>query len=546
MVYSRRPVDMPPLQVFAHTNAENAATYRAVLACFVAARERFALHLRPGELLAALRQDAVEISVDALDAHLGQLVRWGNLEAEADTAEVATIADFRRKRLLYRLSRAGEAAERALQYFEEQLRSPGELQSAGLDDVRQQLLELRTLLRKPELEEDKAHQALKSLRNFFDELTDNARRFMAGLMRATDLHGLGEEGLLHYKDRLIEYLEGFIHKLMVVGPEVAALANELDALGMQRALQVAARRETEDRLDASAEVEQALLQTWQARWQGLRGWFSDTPGHCVDPGAPRRGAESAELRRRAREAIPALLRAVANLHDRRVQRSDRRNDLLSMARHFAAAPSEADCERLFRAAFGLCSARHFSVDEDTLEAWDQAPQSPRRGFSEWPPLRIAPRMRATGSHTRRGRTRKVEDRSAARARLQAVAAAERAQLTAARVALTALGHCRLSAIGELPPDAFELLLDLLSEALSRQATPTSAVEATSADGSMLVRLRPITGAPPARIRTRDGTLVGPDCEVTFVDQSPSQSPTANTGPSEPSRSAISPGAEQAP
>jgi hypothetical protein len=45
----------------------------------------------------------------------GQLVDWGNLQSQPDTARVATIEDFYRKRLLYRMTSGGEAVEAGLQ-----------------------------------------------------------------------------------------------------------------------------------------------------------------------------------------------------------------------------------------------------------------------------------------------------------------------------------------------------------------------------------------------------------------------------------------------
>src|SRR5882724_5189750 len=42
---------------------------------------------------------------------LGQLVDWGNLQSQPDTARVATIEDFNRKRLLYRMTSGGDAVE---------------------------------------------------------------------------------------------------------------------------------------------------------------------------------------------------------------------------------------------------------------------------------------------------------------------------------------------------------------------------------------------------------------------------------------------------
>src|SRR5438046_8716158 len=70
---------------------------------------------------------------------LQQLMAWGNLEAQPDTAEVLTVHDVWRVRNLYQMSPAGEAAEAALVVFEQSLRQPGELQAAALDDIRKQL-----------------------------------------------------------------------------------------------------------------------------------------------------------------------------------------------------------------------------------------------------------------------------------------------------------------------------------------------------------------------------------------------------------------------
>jgi hypothetical protein len=45
---------------------------------------------------------------------LDVLVQWGNLRRSHDTGRVATLADFRRRHLIYQLTPAGEAAERAV------------------------------------------------------------------------------------------------------------------------------------------------------------------------------------------------------------------------------------------------------------------------------------------------------------------------------------------------------------------------------------------------------------------------------------------------
>ncbi len=511
--------------MFAHTNADKADVYRRVLGCFVAAKERFALHLRPTEVRASLLEDATgpvaNFTDDELDRVLQSLVDWGNLQADPDTAEVVTVEDFHKKRLLYRLTREGEAAERALEVFERYVREPGELQSAGLDDVKALLAELEALLsahasQGGPLDAAKASRILVALREHFEELTDRAQTFMAGLMRAIDLHELEEEVFLAYKEKLVDYLRGFVNKLMVTTPPIAEATARLETRGLDDALLAVARREASNRLDRSPELELELHELWRARWDGLRGWFVDRPGQP---------AQATVLRQRALAAIPAMLRAVENLHDRRVQRSDRRTDLLTLARWFAQTPLEADTHRLFRAAFGLCSARHLTVNEETLDVWEEEGVSSKRSWLAAPPVKIAPRLRQTGRHTRPGRTRKVVDRSAERALLREFAEREAAQLGRAREHLRSLGTTRLSDVGKLDRAEFDLLLDLLGEALAQQSSPNEPVEATSADGSMRIALAPVLGsglgsgpdAPLVSIHTQDGALSGVDCVVTFED-----------------------------
>jgi len=56
---------------------------------------------------------------------LGRLVEWGDLRVDPDTSRVTTVEDFHRARFLYQLTHAGEAAERALGVYEEQLGKRG-------------------------------------------------------------------------------------------------------------------------------------------------------------------------------------------------------------------------------------------------------------------------------------------------------------------------------------------------------------------------------------------------------------------------------------
>lgn len=490
---------------FAHVTADKATTYRAVMGAFTAAKERFAVHLRPADVARGLPGDA-RLPEDEVETCLLQLCVWGNLRKDSDTAEVTTVEEFYRTRYLYQLTVEGEAAERALRTYHDALAESGELQAAALGDIRELLGELADLAEAGDVDDGQVHRILTTLRTRFDELTAKAQTFIAGLQRTIDLHGVDVATFVAYKDTLIEYLERFIGDLVVATADIVGRIERIEAAGVDAVLAAAARRELADALAPTAAEAEAAAQRWGARWSGLRAWF------IAGDGQP---SQAEVLRARARSAIPALLRAVAAINDRRVTRTDRFTDLRTLARWFAQADSDADAHRLWRSAFALTPARHLQVNADTLDARDDTPVAPQTSWLHAPPLRLSPRLRRSGRHAKRGRPSDVVDRSAGKALLAAAIEAEAAQVEAARRLLATGRPTRLSEIGELDPLAFELFLDLLGEALAAKVTPGDVVETTSADGTLAITLEPAQGT--ATITTSAGCLSGPDHLVTIRD-----------------------------
>jgi uncharacterized protein (TIGR02677 family) len=503
----------PEYGTFAHLTADKRHLYRAVLRAFADAKDRFVLHLRPADLALALPATP---ELAELEAALRQLVTWGNLSADPDTAEVTTIEEFYRARFLYRLTAEGEATERAIAVFEEGLFRPGELQTAALGDIRDLLHELRAQLggeggdgdagHRPDA--GKVHLTLRSLWDRFEELTDRAQVFVASLQRTVDLHRVDLEVLLAYKDGLLDYLERFIGELVVAQAHIAALLRDLEGGPVERLLDTAVDRELADALDPSDEARRTARDAWRARWAGLVGWF------LPDGDRP---AQAELLRARARAAIPALLQAIAEVNQRRLSRSDRAGDLRQLARWFAACDTDADAHRLWRAAFALAPARHLMIDHDTLSERDQTPVPPSTSWLDAPPVRISPRLRRTGRVTRRGRVNDVIDRSKEKELLQRLAAEEAAQVAAARHQLVTDGPVRLSELGPLDPTAFELFLDLLGAALAAATDAHAPVVASTADGALEIELVPTLDGETAEVTTRDGVLRGPDHQLTIRD-----------------------------
>jgi len=501
-------------QPFTHLGTPNADLYRSVLRTFAQAKERFIVHLRPEDVAAELRIDADEQLIQALE----QLVEWGNLRADADTSRVITVEDFHRKRSLYQLTAAGQAAEQAIAFYEEAIGRRGQLQSVALADIAEQLRSLKVLATERDPDPAKAHLLLMSLAERFSSLADNAQAFMSALRRAIDFSDGDVDGFLAYKERLIDYINRFIADLANSGAQIAGLLGELEAKGHERLLELAARREAADAVPDGADAAESLvraekqaLDAWRNRWRGLDDWFtSRAAGHP---------SQARLLRQAAVTAIKQLIDAVGLLNERRSGRSDRSADFRVLARWFAEAPDDEAAHRLWRAAFGLCPSRHLSVTVETADAWSDLP--PGTAWRDAPAIRISPQLRKTGAYERRGQPDQVRDRSADRDLLRVQAEREAAETATARRCLRTTGPTLLSDLDVLDPGAFRLFLALLGDALAARRPGEAEVKTVTSDGTLEVRLSLVPDGGTATLRTADGLLAGPEhvIEITEVTAS---------------------------
>lgn len=483
--------------LFRHVSAERAPGYRAVLDAFAAAKRQFRLHLRADEVRAeAAWPNGRTPPLDEVGSVLAQLVDWGNLRAQADTARVTTIEDFYRAKFLYQLSREGEAVETGLAAYADALERRATLQTVALEDIQTQLAALARLAEQEPLDGARIHQSLRELVNVFEDLAGNAEDFMAGLARTVELQAADAATVMAYKDKLIDYLQRFIGDLVAASGRIAEALLELEPV--DDLLAAAAARQARDAApgDDAAEtaaVDQALA-AWRERWAGLRGWF------IAGESGP---SQAQRLRARARSAIPRLLAAIARVNERRTGRSDRAADYRQLARWFAETTDEADAHRLWRAAFALAPARHLALAVED----DVAATTP---WADAPAIAIEPTLRERGRLPSPGGPPRLRDRSAEKAWLAEKIAAEDAQLAAARERLFTERITRLSQIGRLDRHAFALFLSVLGEALAAMGDPSQRIERRTSDGSLALTLAPIDNAPIVTIETEDGAFAGRD------------------------------------
>lgn len=496
------------VDLFRHVTADKAVFYRTIMDVFAAAKRQYRLQLRPDEVLADAHWPDVPPAMEEVTAALAQLAQWGNLESQPDMARSSSLEDFYRARLLYRLSRGGEAVEAGLVVFQRTMQHRAELQAVALEDIDNRLQALRRLIdadtSRSGVDVAKAHEILRDLVRVFEDLAANAQAFMAGVARSLALQQADANEVIAYKRRLIEYLERFMSDLIRRSDVIARALHGLSA-HVDGVLRQVAEREALDAApgddDSRWDEAQRRWQAWRERWKGLRGWFLS---------AGNEPPQVELLRARARAAIPQLLNAIAAVNERRSGRSDRSADFRVLAQWFAACDDDADAHRLARAAFALHPARHFSLDVQADE--DVAAST---SWLDAPPLQINPRLREYGEAAPRGQLARVRDRSEARALMAKQLAEESGQVDAARQRLAHGRPVRLSELGELDPHAFGMFLGLLGEALSEQSHPEQAVERQTGDGLLHIRLEPLGPESRAHIHTPSGVFSGRDHLLTI-------------------------------
>lgn len=504
---------------FHHLAAPKSADYRAVLSVFVSARERFEIALRPADVAERLAAEPAwphspADTLGQVEACLATLRDWGNLAATRDIVSARTIAEYLHPRYLYQLTPSGEMAERALTFFEEGLRSRGELSTSALREIGDALDELRGLLSAPDPDQAKALRALRELTRSFDHLVTRAQSFIGALQHELDRPGAEESAFLALKEELIGYLDRFVRELIASTYRVGGALRALDELPLANLLAAAADADLASALAPTAEDHARAREQWLARWQGLRRWFIGGDGIV---------SQSDALRARAVAAIPTLLERVRRIHDQRANRADRATDFLVLARWFAQAPGEPDLHRLWRTAFALSPARHLRVNPATFAAWEELPAGTRPAWEDAPPFVISIAQWERGQVGPRGAPPGIIDRRAARAALRAQAEAEHRALMASRRALVARTPATLGELAALDLPQFDVLLDAIGEAFAQLGPQDTEAEATSTDGELAVKIRlPSPRALTATLRTPDGDLLGPDLrvEVTLVDDAP--------------------------
>ncbi len=497
---------------FAYLAADKAPLYQAIVGVFAEAKSGFLLHLRPAEVLnrLAAQGTTVDGGIVAIEQALTQLCEWKVLEAYNDNADVATLADFRRRKLQYQLTAPGEAVYESTQSFLNRLNRRITLDAGALGRIHESLSELASLTDTDSFDAERAFGVLRQVVTDVEDLTNRAQSFFRWLHEQTDSRRSDLDTFLAYKERLIEYLREFVGELLTRGARIAVVLRDLSAHS-DRLLEAITHEETRDTYDTADPTGVAFRKetraNWDIRWEGIRRWFLD------DAAGP---AQSRQLQAAARAAIPKVLALAQQQRLRRGNRSDRAADLRELAAWFLEADDDRDAHRLWRAAFGLAPARHLTVDSNRLEEMDGSPVSADTSWADAPPVIIDPQLRRSGRQRTASAVRSIVDTSEARQQLKQQLAEEREEEAAIRQELLNLGRRRLSEVGNISPGSFGLLMDLVGSATDARRPDIETSTGTSRDGRIRIEVDWSADKHIASISTGTGSMHMTDAVFTVT------------------------------
>lgn len=466
-------------QCFSYLIFDKAAVYRAIIQVFANAKAEFTLHLRPAQVRESLQAHGCVLEADEVEGALQQLEAWGNLQSYQDRSDAPSLVEFYRKSLLYQMTAAGEAAHASTLTFTERLQQQAKLDARALDRIGEGAGQLERLARnvRDDLASVDSVVVLTTVRSICqdtDELTSRAQSFFRWLHEQTESERADLESFLQYKEQLIDYLRQFISELITRGAEIAKRLSTIHDEEYKKLAQIAAVEDAGDPRAGQEEHHALQIDAGQIKWRqrllGLRGWFSRSGGSA---------AQLEQLRSAARAAIPRLLLLAKQINDRETGKSDRVADLRRLAVSFLRCQDDGQAHRLYREAFALCPVRHLRIDQATIDDRDQNPVSAETRWLDATPVEFSPQLRNTGRESVASSSRKVVDRSTARAAARRRLETDVGREDSSRETLIALGKRRLSEIEKLDSDAFRLLMDLIElVVVGHRAT------ATSRDGSI--------------------------------------------------------------
>jgi uncharacterized protein (TIGR02677 family) len=485
---------------------EHADRNRRIMRVFYLNKKRdIGWQLSVADVQRRLRDEfGLELELDALERSLTTLKDNGNLATQPNTRDAATPAEWRRRRLLYDITSRGERVEELLEDLDAMREEASALESWRLLTIRDGLRRLAAALRSERTDAQRVSEDLEQVFASVSALSKGATDFVNRLQRFIGTDKLSSEEFLAHQDAVVEHLQDFHRALRAHTDSILEAVHEIDALGIDRLVDVAlSARQLPVPLPGQS-AEQLLRQVRDDElhhWSGVRTWFG--ADGSVD-------APWTLLTRKLLESVHVIVDIADRFIARGADRRDRAKAWTQLAQ-LVAREDERNACAAFAVAVGMLAPRHFSGAEvDPVQisvpgatAWREAPAAP-----------IAAHLRRPGARAPgAGAPARLRTNPGLAARVKAQQSAEREQLARLLKRLRTGSQLHMSELHTLHPVELEHLLGWIARAFTQRRAADGSRTATSADGRTTLKLTPPADGKRTRIQAVHGQLDAPDYRI---------------------------------
>lgn len=486
-----------PLTEARYLNADNVDRYRSIMRIFYENYEKLKYWMYQEEVYAQMVQDPyfAEYRMEQCQQDLTALTEWRNLSTIQDTRRVSSIEEFKNKKFRYQMSPYSVEIERLVLRLENLFVEGASLEPTLLERIR------RSVARFGEMAEEDdvgtVYTWWNDLNNDFIRLNQNYQDYMRDLNSVKAEEMMRTKEFLVFKDKLVEYLRGFIKGLQRNVGVIEEHLRLLDEDVLARVLdKVNVYELSIPRMDVEVSL-QVIEEKTRGRYQSIREWFVAENGQENEAG---------KLFDATNEIIRRITRYATQLSEKNALGANRREEYRKVAEVFLKCEDIDEAHKMSAVVFGLERPLHLRGD------MPRETDSMNKGVYDEAAYEyvLKPRVRTYGEKSRRSSmTDASKEKEEARRQMLS-------RLKEDRRKIEELEHDGRIDFGELPviePRVREILLKWLSDALES----TDYVART--DDGREYRLDMARTGERCVVHCEDGNFTMPRIDIVFQEGS---------------------------
>ncbi|MDK2806776.1 MAG: hypothetical protein PWQ94_1940 [Thermoanaerobacterium sp.] len=262
-----------PIDEARYLTAENASRYRLIMRYFYQNYERLRYWLSKEDVYNYVKGFDLfyDYTLEKCEQDLKSLTEWKNLIAEQDTGRAQSAEEFKNKKFRYMLSEYSIEIERMTINLEKIKGYGGSLEPSLFQRLYENLKKIDDISKSDDLEA--VHRWWKDFTSDFENIYHSAIDYIASLQSSNADELMKTDAFLIYKDKLTEYLRGYIKDLQRFSQVIVSLLNKIDKKSLDGIVEkLLLYEENIPRLDRDFDIND-VKENILSKWENIVFWF---------------------------------------------------------------------------------------------------------------------------------------------------------------------------------------------------------------------------------------------------------------------------------